>query len=99
MSAVGVSVLTRYLTSTLSSLHFTQPKLTSTPDGVLNLEMAQILARGAGHVHGIDSSPAMIAAATAAAASANLTGQCTFEGRSSQIFPTQPNPLTHQRST
>jgi ubiquinone/menaquinone biosynthesis C-methylase UbiE len=50
-------------------------------DGVLNLDMARIVARGSGHVHGIDSSPAMIAAAQAAVESAGLADKCTFEGK------------------
>ncbi|KAL1844359.1 hypothetical protein VTJ49DRAFT_38 [Mycothermus thermophilus] len=41
-------------------------------DGVLNLEMAKVLAQGTGRVHGIDSSPAMISAAQEAAKAANL---------------------------
>ncbi|KAK4100647.1 S-adenosyl-L-methionine-dependent methyltransferase [Parathielavia hyrcaniae] len=48
-------------------------------DGVLNVEMARILSKGSGHVHGIDSSPAMITAARAAAESAGLSEKCTFE--------------------
>ncbi|KAK4129224.1 S-adenosyl-L-methionine-dependent methyltransferase [Parathielavia appendiculata] len=48
-------------------------------DGVLNLQMARILSEGSGQLHGIDSSPAMIAAAKAAAASAGLSDKCTFE--------------------
>lgn len=37
--------------------------LTRTPDGILNADFAKVLAQGSGHVHGIDSSPAMIEAA------------------------------------
>lgn len=60
-------------------------------DGVLNLDMARIVAQGSGRVHGIDSSPAMIAAATAAAESAGLANKCTFEGKTA---PSCPLPTT-----
>lgn len=49
-------------------------------DGVLNLDMAKIVSRGSGRVHGIDSSPAMITAAKAAVEAAGLADKCTFEG-------------------
>ncbi|KAK4136672.1 S-adenosyl-L-methionine-dependent methyltransferase [Trichocladium antarcticum] len=48
-------------------------------DGVLDVQIGQILSQGTGRLHGTDSSPAMIAAANAAAASAGLSNQCTFE--------------------
>ncbi|AEO70142.1 uncharacterized protein THITE_123024 [Thermothielavioides terrestris NRRL 8126] len=48
-------------------------------DGVLNVEMARVVAQGSGRIHGIDSSPAMIAAAQKAAESAALADRCTFE--------------------
>ncbi|KAJ4296946.1 hypothetical protein N0V88_003862 [Collariella sp. IMI 366227] len=43
--------------------------------------MAQIVAQGAGRVHGIDSSRAMIEAAQASIKSAGLADKCTFEGK------------------
>jgi hypothetical protein len=49
-------------------------------DGVLNVEMAKILANGTGRVHGIDSSPAMIEAAKVAAKAAGVEQKATFEG-------------------
>ncbi|KAL2129524.1 hypothetical protein VTI74DRAFT_7652 [Chaetomium olivicolor] len=48
-------------------------------DGVLNIQMAQIVAQGSGRVHGIDRSPAMIEAARASIESAGLSNKCTFE--------------------
>ncbi|KAI5859545.1 S-adenosyl-L-methionine-dependent methyltransferase [Durotheca rogersii] len=47
-------------------------------DGVLDIQMHEILAQGSGSIHGIDSSPAMIAAATQAAQAAGAS-KCTFE--------------------
>ncbi|RYP13825.1 hypothetical protein DL765_006697 [Monosporascus sp. GIB2] len=49
-------------------------------DGVLNLQIHGILAQGNGRIHGIDSSPAMIEAASKAAESAGAS-KCTFEGK------------------
>ncbi|KAL2270971.1 hypothetical protein VTJ83DRAFT_342 [Remersonia thermophila] len=48
-------------------------------DGVLDVEMAKVLARGAGRVHGIDSSAAMISAAQEAARKAGLADRCSFQ--------------------
>ncbi|KAI0595577.1 S-adenosyl-L-methionine-dependent methyltransferase [Biscogniauxia sp. FL1348] len=47
-------------------------------DGVLNIQFNEILSRGSGSVHGIDSSPAMIEAARKAAEKAGAE-KCTFE--------------------
>lgn len=55
-------------------------------DGVLDLQMASILARGSGRVHGIDSSPRMIQAAEAAVQAAGTT-RCTFQGTVPAIPP------------
>jgi tRNA/tmRNA/rRNA uracil-C5-methylase (TrmA/RlmC/RlmD family) len=52
------------------------------------VEIARILAQGAGSIHGFDSSAAMIAAAKTSAESAGLADKCTFEG-----LYTQPCPL------
>ncbi|KAK3341251.1 S-adenosyl-L-methionine-dependent methyltransferase [Lasiosphaeria hispida] len=48
-------------------------------DGVLDVQIGQILAQGQGRLHGVDSSAAMINASTASIASASLEGKCTFE--------------------
>ncbi|KAI1647097.1 S-adenosyl-L-methionine-dependent methyltransferase [Daldinia loculata] len=47
-------------------------------DGVLNIQLQDILAQGNGSIHGTDSSPAMIEAATQAASKAGAS-KCTFE--------------------
>ncbi|KAL7620183.1 hypothetical protein AAE478_009176 [Parahypoxylon ruwenzoriense] len=47
-------------------------------DGVLDLQIHEILAQGSGSIHGTDASPAMIEAATQAAKSAGAS-KCTFE--------------------
>lgn len=47
---------------------------------MLDVQIAHILGQGSGRIHGIDSSPAMIEAAQAAAGSAGLADKCTFEG-------------------
>jgi len=53
-------------------------------DGVLNLQIAQTLAKGKGRIHGVDTSEAMISAAKKAAASDAVAKKvCTFEGKSS----------------
>ncbi|RYP34177.1 hypothetical protein DL767_004404 [Monosporascus sp. MG133] len=49
-------------------------------DGVLDLQIHEILAQGNGRIHGTDSSPAMIEAASKAAESAGAS-KCTFEGK------------------
>lgn len=49
-------------------------------DGVLDVQLAEVLARGSGHLHGIDSSPAMISAAAGRAERAGLSATATFEG-------------------
>ncbi|KAL2063437.1 hypothetical protein VTL71DRAFT_5242 [Oculimacula yallundae] len=50
-------------------------------DGVINLQLAQVLSKGRGSVRGIDASPAMIEAARAsAAADAAASKTCTFGG-------------------
>ncbi len=50
------------------------------PDGILDLQIHDILAQGNGRIHGIDASPAMIEAATKAAKDAGAS-KCTFEGK------------------
>ncbi|KAK3300110.1 S-adenosyl-L-methionine-dependent methyltransferase [Chaetomium fimeti] len=52
-------------------------------DGVLDVEMARICKR----VHGIDSSPAMISAAKAAAESNGLANKCIFEVLDATTLP------------
>ncbi|KAK6949561.1 hypothetical protein Daesc_009644 [Daldinia eschscholtzii] len=47
-------------------------------DGVVNIQLQDILAQGSGSIHGTDSSPAMIEAATQAARKAGAS-KCTFE--------------------
>ncbi|KAI1392966.1 S-adenosyl-L-methionine-dependent methyltransferase [Hypoxylon trugodes] len=47
-------------------------------DGVVNIQMQEVLAQGSGSIHGTDSSPAMVDAAKAAAAKAGAS-KCTFE--------------------
>ncbi|KAI4862572.1 S-adenosyl-L-methionine-dependent methyltransferase [Hypoxylon rubiginosum] len=47
-------------------------------DGVVNIQMQEILARGSGSIHGTDASPAMIEAANQAAKKASAS-KCTFE--------------------
>ncbi|KAF3057305.1 putative methyltransferase C70.08c [Daldinia childiae] len=47
-------------------------------DGVVNIQLQEILAQGSGSIHGTDSSPAMIEAATQAAGKAGAS-KCTFE--------------------
>ncbi|KAI1378888.1 S-adenosyl-L-methionine-dependent methyltransferase [Hypoxylon crocopeplum] len=47
-------------------------------DGVLNIQIQEILAQGSGSIHGTDASPAMIEAATEAAKKAGAS-KCTFE--------------------
>ncbi|KAI0149693.1 methyltransferase domain-containing protein [Hypoxylon sp. NC0597] len=47
-------------------------------DGVVNLQIQEILAQGSGSIHGIDASPTMIEAATQAASKAGAS-KCTFE--------------------
>ena len=69
---------------TLISKHLINCKSTANLipiDGVLNLQIAQILATGTGKIHGIDSSVAMIESAKKAASSDNAASKvCTFEG-------------------
>ncbi|CAG8952819.1 hypothetical protein HYFRA_00007532 [Hymenoscyphus fraxineus] len=49
-------------------------------DGVLNIQMAQVLASGTtGRIHGVDSSAAMIEAAKEAAEKAGVSNICTFD--------------------
>lgn len=54
---------------------------TDITDGILNVQIAETLAKGSGNIHGIDSSASMIASAQAAAASADeqASTACTFE--------------------
>ncbi|OTA57512.1 methyltransferase domain-containing protein [Hypoxylon sp. EC38] len=47
-------------------------------DGVVNLQIQEVLAQGSGSIHGIDASPTMIEAATQAANEAGAS-KCTFE--------------------
>ncbi|KAI1414107.1 S-adenosyl-L-methionine-dependent methyltransferase [Hypoxylon sp. FL1857] len=47
-------------------------------DGVVNIQMQEVLAQGSGSIHGTDASPAMIEAATRAASKAGAS-KCTFE--------------------
>ncbi|KAI1774519.1 S-adenosyl-L-methionine-dependent methyltransferase [Hypoxylon cercidicola] len=47
-------------------------------DGVVNIQMQEILAQGSGSIHGTDASPAMIEAANQAAKKAGAS-KCTFE--------------------
>ncbi|KAI1137279.1 S-adenosyl-L-methionine-dependent methyltransferase [Hypoxylon sp. FL0543] len=47
-------------------------------DGVVNIQMQEVLAQGGGSIHGTDASPAMIEAAAKAAAKAGAS-KCTFE--------------------
>jgi len=54
--------------------------LTNTPDGVLNLQIAQTLKQGSGKIHGTDFSAAMIKTSQEKALKANVTDICTFEG-------------------
>lgn len=49
-------------------------------DGVVNIQMQDVLAQGSGSIHGTDASPAMIEAANQAAKKAGAS-KCTFEGR------------------
>lgn len=51
-------------------------------DGVLDVQIAHILAQGTGRVHGIDSSKAMIEAARGKCGSVTGSEKCTFEGMS-----------------
>ena len=48
-------------------------------DGVVNIQLQEILAQGSGSIHGTDASPAMIEAAIQAASKVNAS-KCTFEG-------------------
>lgn len=51
-------------------------------DGVINIHLAQTLAKGKGRIHGVDASEAMIGAARKAAASGPAAEKvCTFEGK------------------
>lgn len=56
--------------------------LTFLSDGVLNIQIALILAKGTGRIHGVDSSVAMIETARKEAEKAGVSKICTFEGRS-----------------
>ncbi|KAI0837097.1 S-adenosyl-L-methionine-dependent methyltransferase [Hypoxylon sp. FL0890] len=47
-------------------------------DGVVNIQMQEVLAQGSGSIHGTDASPAMIEAAIKAASKAGAS-KCTFE--------------------
>lgn len=50
-------------------------------DGIINLELADVLASGNGRIHGVDSSVSMIASANkAASANPAAAKTCTFEG-------------------
>jgi tRNA/tmRNA/rRNA uracil-C5-methylase (TrmA/RlmC/RlmD family) len=71
--------LSREITPSLTVPHQT--------DGVLDLQIGQVLSRGTGSLHGIDSSPAMIAAADKAAADAGLGSKCSFQGYSPLFSP------------
>jgi trans-aconitate methyltransferase len=62
---------------------------------VLDVEIGQILSKGNGTLHGIDSSPAMIAAAQKSVASAGLGNTCTFQRKSPLPHP----PLKLESST
>ncbi|KAI1074893.1 S-adenosyl-L-methionine-dependent methyltransferase [Whalleya microplaca] len=59
-------------------------------DGILNLQIHEVLAQGNGSIHGIDSSPAMIEAATKAAESAGAS-KCTFETLDARALPQTPH--------
>ncbi|KAH6669368.1 methyltransferase [Halenospora varia] len=49
-------------------------------DGVLNLQIADVLSQGSGKIHGVDSSAAMITAAQkAASAQTSISKICTFQ--------------------
>ncbi|KAK0657257.1 S-adenosyl-L-methionine-dependent methyltransferase [Cercophora newfieldiana] len=65
---------------TLSSPRYsTQQSTYHHPDGVLDLQIGQVLSQGSGTLHGIDGSPAMIEASKKATAETGLQGKCTFE--------------------
>jgi len=50
-------------------------------DGIINLELASILASGSGRIHGVDSSASMIESANKAASNSSAASKtCTFEG-------------------
>ena len=61
-------------------------------DGVLDVQIAQILSQGIGRVHGIDSSKAMIEAAKEKCGGGAGSEKCSFEGMSL-------SPLFHQYVT
>ena len=59
----------------------------SISDGVINLQIAQTLAKGTGKFHGVDSSEEMIYSAKKAASSdAAASKVCTFEGNRPKHF-------------
>ncbi|KAG4443612.1 hypothetical protein IFR05_000889 [Cadophora sp. M221] len=49
-------------------------------DGIINVQLAQVLSKGKGKIHGVDASPAMIEAARKSAAGDSVASKtCTFE--------------------
>ena len=61
-------------------------------DGVLNIQIAETLAKGKGRIHGIDSSTAMINTAKLDAEKAGVEKLCTFEGRLSNNYTQNVRP-------
>ncbi|KAI1459927.1 S-adenosyl-L-methionine-dependent methyltransferase [Annulohypoxylon moriforme] len=59
-------------------------------DGVVNIQLQEILAQGSGSIHGTDSSPAMIEAAKEQASKAGAS-KCTFEVADALTLPQHPH--------
>ncbi|KAK0118098.1 hypothetical protein ONS95_012403 [Cadophora gregata] len=61
-------------------------------DGIINVQLAQTLAKGKGKIHGVDASPAMIASAQkAAAADPAASKTCSFEVIDATQLSTNPS--------
>ena len=59
-------------------------------DGILNIQIGQILSKGTGKIHGVDSSVEMIKSSKEAiATNPALSKICTFEGTPASPFPFQ----------
>jgi len=56
------------------------PVLMFVSDGILDMQIGEVLAQGEGSLHGIDGSEAMIRASKELAAKSGLDMKCTFEG-------------------
>ncbi|KAK0734910.1 S-adenosyl-L-methionine-dependent methyltransferase [Lasiosphaeria miniovina] len=66
-------------------------------DGVLDIEFAEIVSQGQGHLHGVDSSPALVQAAQKATREKGVEGKATFEVLDANELISKAGELQSQR--